>query len=728
MFSTLDFPSPESRSQSYQKIPALIEAVRQACCDIKMIPKKKRSFDNTIGALAQAQHALNDHWQVLDHLQKVLRMEELEDIEQVMTQKITELYSDLLFDKGLMELYEALLKNLPDLTEDQKSLIEQEIASFTREGINLPKEQQQRLRDISEKIAELCAKFDRHVQSSTDQWVRSLTEAEMASIPAHIHSSLAEVFNNNKELFPGKINGYAITLAHEHIHCILSECSDASLRHDVFIARSQQCTPLDQVNSAFDNTAISQRIVELSKEKALILGYASMQHYQLEERFSNQPSQIDKLQSKVLPLLTQAASEEFELITQFAASKGHGPLKPWDLSYFIKEYERENFDIDWESLRAFFPLEHVLSTMLDHFSQLYDVHFIIDKDTPSWHPDSFVLRVINGPDGVLLGPIYCDLFTRAKKDQGAWMSEVRPASFNNGQWEEGAAFLCCNFRPGEPALLIMDDIETLFHETGHCLHHLLSRKSLRDLSGLGDVPMDIVELPSQLQERWCYEPHILQKMSNGLLPPQTQEKIIASQNNFKGLLYLRQARLGMFDWELYSAEGSSNFEESWEKTKNKVKFLNNFDGGLSLQTFQHIITSGYDAGYYSYLHADLYVAQVFEKFKQYPSIQEAGRAFRKAFLEKGADPFLKDSLEKEFLGSPQQIEPFITSIGYEKLITLKESPSKALSFTQEEGVTTRAAFKRKQELLLSRAWNTNSVVPGTSTENDERVTKERPRR
>lgn len=308
------------------------------------------------------------------------------------------------------------------------------------------------------------------------------------------------------------------------------------------------------------------------------------------------------------------------------------------------------------------------------------------------------------------------------------MSGIRAASFNNGQWEEGAAFLCCNFRPGEPAHLVMGDIETLFHETGHCLHHLLSRKSLRDLSGLDDVPMDIVELPSQLQERWCYEPSILQKMSNGLLPPQTQEKIIASQHNFKGLLYLRQARLGMFDWELYSANGSSNFEESWEKTIRKVNFLNNFNGGLSLQTFQHIITSGYDAGYYSYLHADLYVAQVFEEFQKYSSIQEAGRAFRKAFLEKGADPSLKDSLEKDFLHSSQQIRPFISSIGYGKLITLKESPPKALSFTQEGGVITRAAFKRQQELLLSRAWNTNSVVPGTSMENDDRITKEKPRR
>lgn len=668
-----------NRQDGYDKIPRLITEVLATLKAIKTIPEHERRFDNTAAVLIEKSASLFELWSLLSHYQKVLNDDDLREKHAAAQEQLTELDNTLSFDKELMALYDNLLQST-ELTADQRLYLEYELKDFRLCGLDKPQEVQERLKQINLRLGALSLSFQNNVLDSTYQWLSVLEKDELSGLSHGALEYFKEIFQENQKALAARYpklqqGGYAINLSQPCLQAILSQADSQILRERVFRAVSAQCSPFDEVASKFDNTAIVKEILSLRREMATLLGYNSYQEMKLETRFAKEPGDIESLYEQAITLLRPAAEKEFEQIQLLALeTDGISKLEPWDVSYYTDKWRKHHMQLDPEELRAFFPLKRVLSTMLEIFEGVFTLSITVNNNSSKWHPDVFSLEI--SENGQLIGEIYCDLFARPQKDQGAWMDDYRSAYQRaDGRLVPAVAFLCCNFRPGEPALLLFDEVLTLFHEFGHCLHHILSRRTIEPISGLSRVPWDIVELPSQLFEKWCYEPFWLSQMSTdpitGVgLDEHQKQALMKEQTVLSGLFYLRQVQLGFFDWHLHGSEEKKPVL-FWHEVLEKIAVTPRYADSQFPLTFGHIFNGGYSAGYYSYLWADLYVAQVFERFKQYPSMTQAGQAFRQHFMGLAAPFDLKEQLEQHFLQSPQNIEPFMRSIGYEHLLTLK---------------------------------------------------------
>lgn len=664
------------RPNSYKDIPQKIAHVTETVSAIKHVPPAERTFDNTAGRLIKASKELEDLWGLLSHYQKVLNDESLRATHSDMQQKLTELDNTLTFDAELMKLYEELIQQ-PQLSDDQKLFLEYEIKDFQLCGLSCPADVQKRLKDIRLELSELSLTFQNNVMDSTYQWVSTLEPHELEGLPEAVQNYFKQIFEEYQESLTEKYGSlpefpYAINLSHPCVQPILGHSPCRSLRERVFKALQAQCGPFDEVAARFNNTETVAKILCLRQESARLLGYASYQEMKLENRFARSPSDIEGLYEKAIALLKPAAESEYAEIVALAQSEDQiNELEPWDVGYYTQLWRKHHLNMDPEELRSFFPLERVLHTMLEIFEGVFDLKITTNQQSAGWHPDVFSLEISENDQ--FLGTIYCDLFARSQKDQGAWMNDQQGAYLNDlGHWEPAVAYLCCNFRPGNPAELLFEEVLTLFHEFGHCLHHILSRRTVEPISGLSRVPWDIVELPSQLFEKWCYQPEWIEKMSTDpktgqSLPEEKIQALIKAKTILSGLFYLRQIQLGYFDWHLHGP-GDQQPVRFWHDVLQKISVTPRYADSQFPLSFGHIFGGGYSAGYYSYLWADLYVAQCFERFGQYDSMTEAGRDFRQFFLGLSAPWDLKEQLENNFLKEPQKIEPFIRSLGYDSLL------------------------------------------------------------
>lgn len=667
-----------NREEGYKKIPLLIQETLTTLSNIKQLPFDERCFENTAGVLIKKSDELFDLWALLNHYQKVLNEDALRELHEKAQEQLTELDNLFSFDQELMALYEELLKTA-SLTEDEKLYLEYELKDFRLSGLDKPADVQERLKEIRLELSTLALSFQNNVLDATYHWISIIEEDELEGLNPAVLSYFHEIFKENQEALLSKYgilpkSEYAINLSQSCLQPIFSQARSRELRERVFRAAQAQCSHFDEVSARFDNTAVAEKIIKLRREMAILLGFKSYQELKLENRFASSPAEIESLYEKAIELLKPAATKEFKEIIELAEKQdGLIDLQPWDVSYYTDLWRKQHMNMDPEEIRKFFPVDRVLSVMLEIFQEVFGLSIRSNSNITGWHPDVFAIEIHE--KGSLIGMIYCDLFARSQKDQGAWMDDYRSAEKIGNDWLPAVAFLCCNFRPGTPALLLFDEVLTLYHEFGHCLHHILSRRPLGAVSGLGHVPWDIVELPSQLFEKWCYEPFWLQKMGTDPntgkgLSEETINNLVKEQTILSGLFYLRQVQLGYFDWYLHGPHEKQPVL-FWHEVVQKISVTPRYADSQFPLSFAHIFSGGYSAGYYSYLWADLYVAQVFERFKTYPSMSEAGMSFRKHFIGLAAPFDLKEQLEQNFLQSPQRIEPFITSIGYKSLLAKK---------------------------------------------------------
>lgn len=669
-------PFDLDRQAGYKELLSDTETVLSTLASIKAVPQEHCCFANTAAKLIAALKKLEELWGLLSHYQKVLNQESLRDTHAKAQQQLTELDNTLSFDAELMGLYEGLLKH-PGLTADERLFLEYELKDFRLCGLQSPPEVQKRLKEIRLELSDLSLTFQNNVIDSTYQWISPLEEHELEGLPDTVKKYFGQIFHEYREQIIKKYGAepavpYAINLSHGCVQPVLSHSPCRSLRERVFRALHAQCGPFDEVAARFNNTETVGQILALRQEMAQLLGYKSYQELKLENRFARQPSDIENLYEKAIGLLKPAAEQEFAEIEALAVSEDKLPsLEPWDMGYYTQLWRKRHLNLDPEEVRPFFPLDRVLATMLEIFEGVFELKMTANYQNNGWHPDVFSLEISDSE--TLLGTIYCDLFARSNKDQGAWMDDQRSAETEGASWQPAIAYLCCNFRPGKPPELLFDEVLTLFHEFGHCLHHILSRRTIGPISGLSRVPWDIIELPSQLFEKWCYEPHWLKKMSTDPqtgkgLPEDKMQALIHAKTVLSGLFYLRQIQLGYFDWHLHGAENPQPIL-FWHDVLQKIGVTPRYADSQFPLSFGHIFGGGYSAGYYSYLWADLYVAQVFERFQEIGDMTKAGQLFRTHFMGLAAPWDLKKQLEEQFLQSPQRIAPFIRSLGYESLLT-----------------------------------------------------------
>ena len=375
----------------------------------------------------------------------------------------------------------------------------------------------------------------------------------------------------------------------------------------------------------FDNTINILKIVKLKHERANLLGYATHAHYVLEERMAEKPETVFAFLEKLKKSYKPAALKDLKNLQAFAEKRdGLKDLKQWDVGYYSEKMKEDLFKFSSEELRPYLPLDNVLKGTFQHFSKLFGLRFTKTDKYPLWHPDVQAFDLMSEKDGAFLGTLYADFYPRTGKKDGAWKTSYREQGLFNGKPEKPIVAIVCNFtKPTatKPSLLSHDEVLTLFHEMGHAIHALLSNVTYRSLSGTS-VLWDFVELPSQVQENWCYEKETLDLFAahyetGEKIPAELIEKVRSAMNFMVGWTGLRQVNLGSLDMAWHSQDPSgitdvAAFEDAATADTTLFPRL----GGPTSCSFGHIFGGGYSAGYYSYKWAEVLDADTFELFKE----------------------------------------------------------------------------------------------------------------
>ena len=328
----------------------------------------------------------------------------------------------------------------------------------------------------------------------------------------------------------------------------------------------------------------------------------------------------------------------------FAAEQGLDDLQSWDLGYYAEKLRQQRYSLNQEELRAYFPIDKVLSGLFGIVQRLYGIQIHELEQFDGWHPDVRLFEITENSEHV--GRFFFDLYARANKRGGAWMDGARDRRRTEaGELQSPVANLVCNFTPadvGKPALLTHDEVTTLFHEFGHGLHHLLTRVEQVGVSGINGVAWDAVELPSQFMENWCWEPEGLALISGHYesgepLPQDLLEKMLAAKNFQSGLMMVRQIEFSLFDFELHASHGDGrSVMEVLDGVRDEVSVMRPPAYNRFPNSFAHIFAGGYAAGYYSYKWAEVLSADAFSKFEEDGVLNaDTGRAFREAILARG---------------------------------------------------------------------------------------------
>ncbi len=537
------------------------------------------------------------------------------------------------------QLYQALDDaDVTPLSVSQQKMREDFLLSCRLSGIGLPTEKRQSVEHIFERLEHLSQQFDNNVidsQKSFKYFTKDLQE--LKGLPEY----LIENAKNRAEVAGQP--GYLFNLDQPSYLAIVTYAHEANLRKIFFKAyqtRGSDNAGYDQ--GRFDNTPLIQEILQLREELAHLVGLQHYADYSLSSKMAKSPARVHAFLDHMLEAVIPVAKKDYAVVKAYAKKLGHdADLQPWDIAYFMQLRQKELFSIDQEALRIYFPLKHVMYAINQLLAGLYQIHLAPLSDVDVWHPDAQCYLLKQGDKEI--GALYCDWFSREGKRGGAWMDTLQ----THTEKQLPIATLTCNFAvpaPGQDAGLTHDELTTLLHELGHCLHHLLSEVDEFAVSGVHGVEWDAVELPSQWMENWGWQADWVKIFSHHMktgesLPDAQFTQLLAAKNDLVGLFLLRQLIFASYDFNIHSDKAPKDAQSVHYQYIALLKKYAVTPIDLDQrfpQAFSHIFSGGYAAGYYSYLWADVLSCDVFAWFeKNMQQLGDCGQAFRQKLLSKG---------------------------------------------------------------------------------------------
>jgi peptidyl-dipeptidase Dcp len=647
-------------------LPAYQEAIARQRAEVEAIAssREKPTFANTVEALEGAGELLDRVVAVFSNLDSA----DTNDRRQAIAKQVAPMMAALRDDIQLSEPLFARVKAVWDaraslaLTPVQAKLLEETYKSFVRGGANLTPEQKERFRAINQELSVLSVTFGENLLKETNSYRLVIDKKEdLAGLSDRVVAGAAEAAKSAK--LEGK---WVFTLHAPSIWPFLEAADNRELRRQILAAYTSRGAN----GNAQDNRKTLSRIAALRAEKAALLGYKTHADYVLEERMAKTPDKVYGLLNQLWVPASKVAKKEAEALQQMIAAGGSSfQLEPADWRYYAEKVKKARFDLDENALRPYFPLERVREGAFFVANRLYGLTFVERKDLPVYNPEVKAFEVKDA-DGSHLGVFYVDVHPRPGKRGGAWSGGYRQQRFRDGKDVRPVVVNVCNFsRPtgDAPALLSIEEVETLFHEFGHGLHSLLSRIPYRMPAG---VPRDFVELPSQIMENWVLQPEVLKVYARHyktgeVLPDAQIAKIEAARKfnqGFASVEYLAASFLDM-DWHVL-AEPKEQDADAFEKAAlGKISLMPEIVSRYRSPYFAHIFSGGYSAGYYSYIWAEVLDADAFEAFKEKGIFDpQTARSFRTNILEKGAT---EDAMEmyKRFRGREPRVEPLLAKRG-----------------------------------------------------------------
>ncbi|MBE8182486.1 MAG: M3 family metallopeptidase [Candidatus Portiera sp.] len=583
------------------------------------------SWDNFYAQLEDWNEELfSDLFDVAGHLKSVCDNSKLRNAYNKCLPHISEYLTAFNQNEEIYHLLKKLRKN-KDLDQEQKQCLDNHLRDCRLAGIELPQAQKKKFAKLVAQGSHLAAKFNENVLDSTDKWQELITDkAKLSGIP----QAVIDNFKQNAQ--EEKKKGWLLRLDIPSYLAIMTYADNAQLRERVYCAYSMRASKKHPLYKSYDNSPIISKILAVRNKKAKILGYKNSAEMLMATNMVRQPQKVVKfLKGLTLKVLPTARKEAAEL--RKYALKHQDDFHPWDLAYFSEKIKQDKLQVDKEKLREYFPLPRVLQGMFTLAEKLFGVSFVEQKSFDTWHKDVRLFKLVrkNASGKSAIGFLYCDLYARQHKNGGAWMNEsIVRRRLSNGKLRLPAAYLVCNFRKPTKGktLLLHDDVLVLFHELGHCLHHLLTRIEQPRIAGINGVPHDMVELPSQLLENWCWDKKFIRIISSHYktgkpLPPKQLDKILAARNFHSGLAMLRQMEFSLFDILLHSKYGEQDLKNGQlaQQLHDELRYKNNplpqMEDACFPNSFAHIFAGGYAAGYYAYKWAEVMSADIYSMFE-----------------------------------------------------------------------------------------------------------------
>jgi oligopeptidase A len=541
--------------------------------------------------------------------------------------------------------------------------LEKTIRAFRRSGADLPNADRKRLEELRVELSQLEQRFSENVLDATGAFEKLITdESRLEGIPEGARGRYRKAAGDKGQ------DGWLLTLDYPAVEPVLKYARDGALRREIFTAYTTRCRDGD-----FDNRELIVRILALRQELGTLLGYRSFPDYVLEERMARDGERArafeDEMTSRTRPYFQRDAQE----LREHAAELGLDRLRPWDVAFVSESLRKSRFEIDDEVLRPYFPLEQVQEGLFGIVERVFGLSVRERKIAEVWHPDVRFYE-LHHEDGTFLGGFYTDWFPRREKRQGAWMNDfISGGPRPDGGFDPHLGVICGNFTPpedGKPALLNHREVETIFHEFGHLLHHCTSRVPVRALGGL-NVAWDWVELPSQFMENWTWEREALDLFArhhdtDQPLPEELFQRMLAARRFMGGWGQMRQLSFGTVDLALHTdlapeASGTSPDEAMAFGRRRLLPFSpeEEFADYHILTSFTHLFAGGYAAGYYSYLWSEVLDADAFGRFQKEGIFnRETGQAYMDSILTQGdsRDP---EELFRKFMGRDPDPEALI---------------------------------------------------------------------
>ena len=651
--------------------PALQTAIAEAREQIAAIKAQTHTdWANTVEKLTDITERVGRIWSVVSHLNSVVDTPELRAVYNELMPEITIFFTEIGQD---IELYNRfkIIKNSAEfdtLSQAQQTKLNHDLRDFVLSGAELPPEQQAELAQLQTEGAQLGAKFAQNVQDATDAFGIYFDDAApLAGIPKDSIAMFAAAAQSE-----GK-TGYKIGLQIPHYLAVIQYADNRELREQIYRAYVTRASELSD-EGKFDNTANVEQTLANALKTAKLLGFKTYAELSLATKMADTPEQVLNFLHDLARRAKPFAEKDFAEIKAFAReSLNIEDPQSWDLSYAAEKLRQAKYAFSETEVKKYFPISKVLAGLFAQIKKLYGIE-LAEKTVPVWHKDVRYFELKQ--DGQTIGGVYMDLYAREGKRGGAWMDGYKSRRrFADGTLQLPTAYLVCNFTPpvgDKEARLSHDEIITLFHETGHGLHHLLTQVDEVGVSGINGVEWDAVELPSQFMENFVWEYDVLAQMSSheetgAVLPKELFDKMHAAKNFQRGMFLVRQMEFALFDMEIYHQEDEGRLKE-WPQILDKVRqevavtqppAYNRF--ALS---FSHIFAGGYSAGYYSYAWAEVLSADAYAAFEESDDVAETGRRFWKEILAVGGSRSAAESF-KAFRGREPSLDALLRHSGFD---------------------------------------------------------------
>ena len=651
--------------------PALQTAIAEAREQIAAIKAQTHTdWANTVEKLTDITERVGRIWSVVSHLNSVVDTPELRAVYNELMPKITIFFTEIGQD---IELYNRfkIIKNSAEfdtLSPAQQTKLNHDLRDFVLSGAELPPEQQAELAQLQTEGAQLGAKFAQNIQDATDAFGIYFDDtAPLAGIPEDSIAMFAATAQSE-----GK-TGYKIGLQIPHYLAVIQYADNRELREQIYRAYVTRASELAD-EGKFDNTANVEQTLANALKTAKLLGFKNYAELSLATKMADTPEQVLNFLHDLARRAKPFAEKDFAEIKAFARENLNiEDPQSWDLSYAAEKLRQAKYAFSETEVKKYFPISKVLAGLFAQIKKLYGIE-LAEKTVPVWHKDVRYFELKQ--DGQTIGGVYMDLYAREGKRGGAWMDGYKSRRrFADGTLQLPTAYLVCNFTPpvgDKEARLSHDEIITLFHETGHGLHHLLTQVDEVGVSGINGVEWDAVELPSQFMENFVWEYDVLAQMSSheetgAVLPKELFDKMHAAKNFQRGMFLVRQMEFALFDMEIYHQEDEGRLKE-WPQILDKVRqevavtqppAYNRF--ALS---FSHIFAGGYSAGYYSYAWAEVLSADAYAAFEESDDVAETGRRFWKEILAVGGSRSAAESF-KAFRGREPSLDALLRHSGFD---------------------------------------------------------------